>query len=80
VNRLSLSPDRPARKYLLGGFHGPFAIDRFIAKENVSLLEAGFQNRSPREGELLESLLAKEGATLATIYFRQNPGTKDAPS
>jgi hypothetical protein len=80
VNRLRLSPDRPARKYPLGGFHGPLDIDRFIAKEIVSLHETELPKQIAREGGLLEALSAKEGARLAAINLRQNPGTKDAPS
>jgi hypothetical protein len=57
------------------------AMDRFVAKENISLFEGELLKQiGPAKRELIEALLAKERAKLAATNPKQNPRTKDASS
>jgi hypothetical protein len=55
------------------------AMDRFVAKENISLFEGELLKQiGPAKRELIEA--AKERAKLAATNPKQNPRTKDASS
>jgi hypothetical protein len=53
------------------------AVDRFIAKENISLFEAELLKQfAPAKRESIEALWGKERAKLAAINPRQNAGKR----